>query len=337
MSTKQFMRKILFCKGDPVSLKLQKLYQSLSKIKANIRFWGNKKTYGEFNPDKVFYVIRVTPPGSGFFANFHLVKTHIAMAMNRGMIPIVDMENYDTYYTATEPINGTNNAWEYFFEQPSQVTLDEVYKSKNVVLAFGEFPGHLYDHARIDYLNGDEGYYEFAKLIKSYMKLNSPTLEYVEKVWSKVKRTDGDILAVMSRGSDYRNLKPSGHCIQPEPDVLLKETKRMMRKYKIRYCFLKTEERFVYEMFEKALGDRLIPAEDAFYFDNLGTNEIIIDHKIEGKNAKYQSTLEYLGKVWICSKCDYLITGINSGSIVAIELNGGQYKGKSIIDLGRYP
>lgn len=35
-------------------------------------------------------------------------------AFDKGWIPVVDMENYETLYQEENPVNGTRNVWEYF-------------------------------------------------------------------------------------------------------------------------------------------------------------------------------------------------------------------------------
>ena len=56
-----------------------------------------------------------------------------------GAIPIVDMYNFPTIYNEKEKILNTYNSWEYFFEQLSNYSLEEVYQSKNVIITEYQF------------------------------------------------------------------------------------------------------------------------------------------------------------------------------------------------------
>jgi hypothetical protein len=118
-----------------------------------------KRHYGKLYPEKTFYVIRRPEPGAGLFSNFHWALGHIIYAQKEKYIPIVDMKNYKTYYNEIESINGSKNAWEYYFEQPSSYTLEQVYKSKNVILGTIEYfhdlvPSFLETEEQITRFNG---------------------------------------------------------------------------------------------------------------------------------------------------------------------------------------
>ena len=49
-------------------------------------------------------------------------------------IPVIDMMNFESPYLDKEKL-GIENAWEYFFEQISDYSLEDIYKSKDVVIA----------------------------------------------------------------------------------------------------------------------------------------------------------------------------------------------------------
>ena len=49
------------------------------------------------------------------------------------------MDNFKTIYNEKKKIKNTNNAWEYYFEKLNKFSLDEVYKSKNVLITSDKF------------------------------------------------------------------------------------------------------------------------------------------------------------------------------------------------------
>ena len=126
---KDFIRKIIYEKRNS------------SIVSSNIKLKKRKILDifgGELNPDKVFYVIK-RYPGTGLFSNLAYVINHIQIANRMGFIPIVDMHNFPTVYNEKKKIFGTHNAWEYYFEQLSNFTLEEVYKSKNIIMTDNKF------------------------------------------------------------------------------------------------------------------------------------------------------------------------------------------------------
>ena len=84
----------------------------------NLTMPEQKKSFGNKNPDKPFFVIRLYPPAAGFLADYNYVLGYMKYAYDNGWIPVVDMQNYQTLYNEDHPIHGTTNVWEYFFEQP---------------------------------------------------------------------------------------------------------------------------------------------------------------------------------------------------------------------------
>lgn len=295
---------------------------------------GSICSFGPRHPDKTFYVITREGRGAGFLSNFHHVMLHIEIALSAGLEPVIDMQTYRTHYNERRAINGTYNAWEYFFKQPNGVSLSDVYASKNVLMARPSYPKGI-DVQSPDLLNDISAVRRYSELIERYMPFNSVAQSFIDDACNKVLPNDGTVIAVMSRGTDYRNKRPSQHPIQPEPEMLLAETRRIMAERDIRYCFLKTEEKFVEEMFARSLGDRLLLT-DRVYFDDLNKSENIARYTHDRDDTKYHDTLEYLRDVVIASRCDYLLSGLNNGCSAAVEFNGGRYIEKYLLDLGRY-
>ena len=62
-----------------------------------------------------------------FFLNFFFVLGHIIYAEQNGFEQIVDMHHYPTLYNEKQKIDGKRNAWEYYFEQPSDLSVIDGY------------------------------------------------------------------------------------------------------------------------------------------------------------------------------------------------------------------
>jgi hypothetical protein len=357
---KKKIRAEIFKGHGPFYNMLQKIYKSLWKIRCR-RYWesphlfGEKASFGELNPDVTFYVIRREPEIGGLCSHIIFNMLRIIIAEKKKMIPIIDMENYPTYYNEDEPINGTMNAWEYYFDQPSSVTLEEVYKSKNVVLSDLLWPGRKFlpDFYGNDFLEDTDNQLEYCcEIVRDYMHFNKYTMCKLNEALASIKRRSGggDILAVMSRGTDFKKLKPFGHHIQPEPEWLIDKSKEIMRKFDIKYCFLNTEEKYVLDMFKCEFGKNLLFLDHSYYDDfnkieapcqadyTDANKHLFIGEYIKKTNekSKFELTFEYLCNVFIASKCEYLLCGKNGGSIAAILFNNRQYKRKFIVELGMY-
>lgn len=214
------------------------------------------------NRDKIFYVNRRFPIHSGFFSNYHHVMGHIMIAINKGYIPIIDMENYITYYKENHEINNTKNAWEYYFLQPFDHTLDEVYQSKNVILSSGEYP-HSPVNTSFDFATNKETIQKHWRIIDKYIKTNSIVNQYTE---SRIKTVFGDkknILGVVSRGTDIRISYGQGHKRTPEVGQILAETIDCLKEWNMSWVFLISEEESVINSFKSIFNDRLLVTDSA--------------------------------------------------------------------------
>ncbi len=108
------------------------------KINLILFHWDKRrqdKSFGNLNPSVKFYVIRSSGADEGLLSLYLGRLKEIHRCIHEGFIPIIDWENYKTQYNVDFPVNGTKNAWEYYFEQPCGYSLEEVYKSKNVRLS----------------------------------------------------------------------------------------------------------------------------------------------------------------------------------------------------------
>ena len=116
--TPQKIEKIRFWFGRKATRWIFAIAVFFRHIYKALKYPEIKKCFGELNPDKTFFVIRLAPPATGFLANYNYVLGYMKYAFDKGWIPVVDMENYASLYQEEGPVNGTRNVWEYFFEQP---------------------------------------------------------------------------------------------------------------------------------------------------------------------------------------------------------------------------
>lgn len=306
----------------------------LSTIKHALNKANRKEhisTWGKENPDKTFYLIRRTGGGTaGLCSHLNVVLGHIRYAEAKGYIPVVDMQNYKTPYLSDE-LQGKENAWEYFFKQPANYGLDTVYKSKNVV--------YSNDGLAEEYIDGSMGFYhnegnelsKWREIFKKWIRFSDEFKAYDNRI-DKSIMLDKRVLGVISRGSDYVNLKPKGHGIQPTIPMLVEKVKEVVVEKKIDRVFLATEDETIFEAFEREFKDILISIQSHHISsdkDNANTavQELYEDMKLAG--------MEYLENIYILSKCNCLIASPCNGSASAVIMSDG-YEWDYYWDLGVY-
>lgn len=291
--------------------------------------WRERRvSYGSDNPDKTFYVIRRTPCSVGLFSYVSTVLGHIKYALDRGYIPIVDMQNYENTYLE-EGLLGKVNAWEYYFEQPMGYTLRDIEHSKNVILSWAEGTKEFPDYSMIINQEKYLMWYEYAQ---KYIRLSAEVEKEAQKRQEDLFK-ESTIVGVLCRGTDYINNRPPQHPIQPEIQDVIVEVEKKLKETGSRYVYLATEDESIYEKFNIHFGDKLLVTESRRYHDigNRNINEI----KTNRDNDSYTKGLEYLISIVLLSRCNYLVAGCSGGTYGAMLLTHG-FCDQSVFYLGCY-
>ena len=266
-------------------------------------------SFGNLNPDKVFYVIRDPHRMAGLFAVHALVVGHIRTAIERGMIPIVDM-------------------------QPFPYTLEEVYHSRNVVLCHGMYDGQLSEILDADKI------LQSHSLVSKYIKLCPEAEKICEEEWSRIRGSSRRILGVKCRGTDYVGLKLFGHAIMPSIQMTIEKIEEMKRIWEeeigeYNAIFVATEDENILQGLKEHFKEELV-FNDYSRFKNTGSTGLFdVINKGHGAQYKYEKMMDYLATTYCLSKCDALIAPMVNGTLGALRMKGG-YEKVYIFQLGNY-
>lgn len=345
--------------------------EAFDHLKYHLEFFWNSRertvSYGNRNPDKTFLVIRPYYWSTNHWAyvrthllsQYYIALQSLEYAEKHGWIPIVDWENYKVPHSESIPIHGTKNAWEYYFEQPSQYTLKEVYQSKHVILSYQNFP--WYEGMSIPHflLFGDVNLFveQLAKILPNYAKkvpFNQFTMDYFrqakEKVFPKGKR----ILGVAARTSYTKVIKANKEleCIlNSMPDrkvadveILIKIVRKHMKKWRADYIFFTNEEEENVVQMKREFQDKLLIYPRTRYknISEIGREsekeacDPLECDPLYADGNRYQTNLDYLTEMYLLSQCDMLICSLVGGTKAAIIWNEGRYEKMEVIDLGTY-
>ena len=200
------------------------------------------KSYGNKNPNKFFYVIR-RHPGAGFFSNLNFVIHHLLICDELKMVPIIDMENYQTFYNCKKKIKNTYNSWEYYFKPVSKYKLKDVYTSKNVILCDNRTSKKGFSKenylSSFKYFNGFNNLDKRHKVIcKKYIKINKDIINQAAKLKKDFK--GNKVLGICFRGSDQK--KSAYHPYTPTENQMKYATDFLLKKYKFNKIYLCTED-----------------------------------------------------------------------------------------------
>lgn len=307
-----------------------------------------KVSFGEKNPDKTFFVIRpyyymeqneLVFATSSLLFHYYRNLQHLSYGIEQGWIPIVDWENYGPFSHGEDyPINGTKNCWEYFWKQPSEYTLEEVYQSKNVILSdqntrnYGFIPNTAFQRPLNKYAD------MLAHRCPKYDKLvalNQPTREYIDahehSLFPEGSRILGVSIRAMSYGTDGR-YELKDHPIQPEINDLIRTIKKTMEDWEMDYVFFACEGEHATQAMRDAFGEKLLVIHRKRY-EKHPTDDF---NPLYVPGQRYQTNLDYLTEMVLLSRCNSLLASMSSGVRAAIIWNANRYEHMSIIDNGLF-
>lgn len=268
------------------------------------------------------YIISRSFKEEGLFAIANSIINHCEYAIENGYVPVVDLKHYSNQYFK-DGRTFKDNSWEYFFEQPNGIGLDDIKDEDEVTIGENRI-----------YINSDKAIYvsdlpisnefnenketEKKKLSqKSLLKFNRETKVYLEENFSKLVGSGDDVLGILCRGTDYINKKPIGEQIQPNPETVIAKAKEVIKKNpSIKRIYVATEDNEIYQKFKQEFGDILI--ENSQYKYSLEDKSLNYDYlsniKVDRKDHNYNLAKEYLLSIYILSKCRYFIGGRTTGT-----------------------
>lgn len=291
-------------------------------------------SFGTLNEDKVFYVIRDPKGEHGLFALYNFVMFHLKIAEQKNAIPVVDVQHYPLEGLIDDNRIGYENAWEYFFEQVCSYSLDEVYNSRNVIMAAG------IDSASLSEVYDEDALREKRELSRRYIHIKKEILDICNAKYQEFGMKNRRILGVICRGTDFVAVRPQGHSIVPTAENTIEIIDKKEREWgEFDAIFLATEDTGIFAGMRKYYGDKLLFYQKIRLEDTGGEflckkiEEIALQRR--DKSFKRNLMTEYLISIWLLSRCNSLIAPV-IGSTLGTLCIGEGFEHKHFIFLGNY-
>lgn len=286
-----------------------------------------KERFGDKNPNITFYVLsRPIRVRNGLMANLYCFLEQLQIVENNNYVPVVDMKNYPNQYLAIDDV-GKINSWEYYYEQLSDYSLDEVYQSRNVILGYDCF-NYLEDFEKVYDID------ELSRLYKKYIKVNTDMEIYFDKTYDELFSKGKKILGVLYRGTDMVALKLKKHAIQPTVQQMIDKIHEILDQEKYDYIYVCTEDKNALERIELEFGDCIKYVNQYRY--EITDNTWLADITVDRENDRFLRGRDYLTAMLILSKCDRMVAGLCSGSICSLIMNNKKYKKYEFLEYGIY-
>ena len=202
--------------------------------------------FGNRNYQKKFYIIKKNYAPNGLWSNVHFVLDHIQFAVRKKLIPVVDMKNYQTIYNEKRIINGTLNAWNYYFELKPNYNLNQVYASSNVFFSKDK-------RLKKTLVFKDQS---LKNIFFKRIRIKNNILLKVKKLKEKIFSKNEKVMGVHVRGTLQKIIR--NHTFPPTPKDMLKIASKIFINENCTKIFLVSEDLTYIELFKKKFKNKLI-------------------------------------------------------------------------------
>lgn len=254
----------------------------------------------------------------------------IVTGLNNGYIPIIDTVNADNMFTGLSKLYSVN-AWELYFMQPMTAALEDISFGKEVKILDG-IPKFMPNY-NMDCLMNPDLMAFWRNTMKKYMPLSAELNNRVELCLKSLPFAGAKVLGIICRGTDYTNIRPYNHPVQPSLDAVLAKADEFMHIHQCDYCYLATEDHDILKAFQNRFQDKLLTTQEIYYESDLP--DTINQTNISNHVDIHQKNMEYLTALILLSKCQYFMGGRTSGTVVSLLLSDG-FEGTYIWNCGRY-
>ena len=300
------------------------LRRMISNIYFNYRI---KKANGQ-----TIYYIAVGGEVSGFFAILRTALDYCCYADEHGFFPYIVYNN--SLYFEKSFFMGTNNTFEYYYEQPAKFPL-RASKRLNFIKAKGKDLDEIelkYNLKPFSYIV-EEGYIEkMADIYKKYIHLNAMTERKIQQCIAKIlrgKRT----LGVHIRGTDFYK-EFNNHPVPVTVDEYIQAINNEIEKKCYEQVFVATDDMRCLKELKRKIGVPLV------YYKNTmraSGNKSVACERSERKNNNYLLGFEVLRDVYTIAAADGFIGCLSQVDIFVqiIKKSRGQvFDSMRIIDKG---
>ncbi|MBP1618557.1 MAG: hypothetical protein H6Q14_2384 [Bacteroidetes bacterium] len=323
------MEYLKFIKNPAVKAFLWRIKQGFIYFKTRER----KLSFGPDNPDKRFYVIciRWTIP-AGLFAVMKSVLSHIDYAIDKGMVPVVNMKD-SVNGTAFNGLSSLKDSWEVLFDQPANYSPALIRNSKHVTLSStNPCPCRRYGIG-VEVVSDTQRLSHLKALFHAYIRPNEQMKAFLEAEYTKMIEPRHRVLGVLCRGTDYTLKRPKGHPVQPEPQEILEKASEVMTSLRCDKIYLATEDLDAYNLFKSHFGDALL----ANNYKKYSSNDFVgIEYISQIVTDQQKQQMEYLSSIYILSRCCCFIGGRTSGTIGVYLMKRGEFEYEYTWDKGSY-
>lgn len=270
---------------------------------------------GNKNKGKVIMLLENQSHHAGFCALWVYFLNRLSFSDRHGFYHVIDW-NESEFYQEDHPVNGATSIFEYYFEQPSGISLEDARKSSFVIYDWNNPEFGYNDTFHVgdtnDYKFTAKDIEQFAKIQRKYIHLHADIEKSIKEQIQKLFRGSNNVLGVHARGADTK-IGYKGHPTIVTSEDYIDETQKMMNKVKADFIFLATDDQEMLDQFKAAFGDKLI-----YYDDVIRSTGTVMNCFIEKEreNHHYLLGLEIIRDVYTLAACNGFVCGMSYVSFI---------------------
>lgn len=289
---------------------------------------------------KTYYVIAQQNTKVGIYGYLNCFMPHIAYAVAKGYIPVIDMRTYGNIYVPKECF-GSLNAWELFFRQPMDVGLDDLSDGKVLrcpdMLWYRGMPNSCP-------MMSDKELAMWAVLYKKYIRHNEKSECYISDESRSILQNPKNTVGVIYRGTTYTKGQATGHPIQPTMKMLAEAVEDMICRNNVEYVYLASDEKSIVDYMNNRFPGKVLINKRVYYDEVEGIDYSrynvdgtdIVGNLFSRSDNEYLIGIEYISSMNLVAQCGYLVAGACGGCTAVLYMNGLQYREHKVFDLGKY-
>lgn len=269
-------------------------------------------TLGTRNAKKIIMLLERDSGSSGFCAEWVYWLNRFTFSDKMGFSHCVNWTS-SQFYKEKELEN--DNIFEYFFEQPAGITVEDALKSQNVIFDYNSVDYGYYDSfapgRNDDYIFSEKDIINFAEIQKKYIRLNKDLKDDIDFEIKNLLK-EKKVLAVHARGADAK-IPYNNHPMPVTTENYIDNATREMGVIHAEKIFLATDDNGILRRFIEVFGDKLLYYKDVERSDGVRMN-------CYGESSRsmhhYKLGKEIIRDVYTMAACQGLICSVSYVSYI---------------------
>lgn len=262
----------------------------------------------------------------GTYSDYIVFLAYIEHAVRNNMLPVIDRMTIKNFFLSGKSMD---NTWEFFFEQPMGISLQEATQG-----GYNIYRAYTADINAISLINCHEEMtiQYWRAFAKKYIRLNQETMSHVKAYEDKIlagKRVLGIALREGYKVCFNNTHIGRNHAFQMDADNMIPIAKEKMLEWNCDSVFLTCQADESVAKFRESFGDKLI-----IYERKRGIVDGKPAHSQRTQEEERKNELDYITEMNLLSKCCCLLCSQNSGTEAAFIMSDG-FEHFECIDIGK--